>query len=591
MPQFTAPVRDFQFLLHEWLKVTDCDLPGFEEIDEGLVDSLLQEGGRFCEEVLFPLNQSGDQEGCNLKDGKVTLPSGFVDAYKAYCESGWPSFTCDTHYGGQGLPEVINMPMIEMICSANLSFGMLPGLSHGAYNAIHKHATQELKYTYLPKITSGEWAGVMCLTEPQCGTDLGLIRTKAEPKKDGSYAISGTKIFISDGEQDATDNIVHLVLAKLPDAPPGVKGISLFLVPKKKVKQDGTLGQRNGVTCGSIEHKMGIHGSPTCVMNYDNAKGWLVGEKHKGLRAMFTMMNEARLYVGVQGLGLSEVSYQNALAYAKERIQGRALKGAAFPKKAADPIIVHPDVRRMLLTMRAFNEGARALTLYTALQIDTEKRSNDERVKQEADDFVQLATPIIKAYFTDMGFENTNLGMQIYGGHGYVKEYGMEQYVRDARIAQIYEGANGIQALDLVGRKLSKHTGRYLRSFFHPATEFVAAHRDNPDMAEFTKALHKAIGSAQNASMWIAVNGLGNPDDAAAGSVEYLRLLALAILGYIWSQLALLALEKLKDDPNNSFYKQKLGTARFFMHKMLPQHYSLLASIVAGSNVMMEDIV
>lgn len=591
MPQFTAPAQDFKFLLHDWLKVTEVDMPGFEDLDEGLVDSLLQEGGRFCEEVLFPLNQSGDAEGCVFDKGNVTLPAGFPDAYKAYVEAGWPSFTCDPTYGGQGLPEVVNIPMIEMICSANLSFGMLPGLSHGAYNAIRKHATDELKQTYLPKMTTGEWAGVMCLTEPQCGTDLGLIRAKAEPQDDGSYAITGTKIFISDGEQDATENIIHLVLAKLPDAPPGVKGISLFVVPKLLINDDGSMGAANAVTCGSIEHKMGIHGSPTCVMNYDQSKGWLVGEAHKGLRAMFTMMNEARLYVGVQGLGLAEVSYQNALAYAKERLQGRALKGPKFPEKAADPLIVHPDVRRMLLTMRSFNEGARALTLYTALQIDITKRSDDPVKKQAADDFVQLATPIIKAYFTDMGFECTNLGMQIYGGHGYIKEYGMEQYARDARIAQIYEGANGIQALDLVGRKLSKHTGRYLRSFFHQATDFVAAHRDDPDMAEFTKALHKAIGSAQNASMWIAVNGLGNPDDAAAGSVEYLRLFATVLMGYVWSQLALVAITKLKDDPENVFYKQKLGTAKFFIHKILPQHYSLLASIAAGSKVVMDDVI
>lgn len=583
MPQFTAPTQDFQFLLHDWLKVTAIDLPGFEEIDEGLVDSLLAEGGRFCEEVLFPINQSGDQEGCTFDNGKVSLPSGFKEAYESYVQSGWPSFTCDPAYGGQGLPEVINMPMIEMICSANLSFGMLPGLSHGAVNALYKHATDELKERFLPKMVSGEWAGVMCLTEPQCGTDLGLIRTKAEPNDDGSYNISGTKIFISDGEQDATENIIHLVLAKLPDAPDGVKGISLFVVAK--VNEDGS---PNAVTCGSIEHKMGIHGSPTCVMNYDNAQGWLVGEPHKGLRAMFTMMNEARLYVGVQGLGLSEVAYQNAASYAKERLQGRALKGDKYPNKAADPLVVHPDIRRMLLTMRSFNEGARALTLYTALQIDTHKRSEDEDVRKAADDFVQLATPIIKAYFTDMGYESTNLGMQIYGGHGYIKEYGMEQYARDARIAQIYEGANGIQALDLVGRKLPKHTGRYLRSFFHPATEFVAEHRDNPKMAEFTKPLYQAIKGAQNASMWLAVNGLGNPEDAASGSVEYLRLMALAIMAYIWAQLAKTALDKLENQENTVYYENKLTTARFFMTKILPAHHSLLASIVAGSKSTME---
>lgn len=589
MPIFTAPTKDFEFLLNDFLEVENQKhLNGFDEVDASLISSLLSEGARLCEEVLFPINQSGDAEGCKFDNGKVTLPKGFKEAYQTYIESGWTSFTCDPAYGGQGLPEVVNMPIIEMICSANLSFGMIPGLTHGAYNAIAKHASDELKQKYLPKMVDGSWTGVMCLTESHCGTDLGLIRTKATPEKDGSYKINGSKIFISAGEQDATENIIHLVLAKLPDAPEGAKGISLFLVPKMKVNDDGSLAGENGVTCGSIEHKMGIHASPTCVMNYDNAVGYLVGKPHKGLRAMFTMMNEARLYVGVQGLGLSEVAYQNAAAYAKERLQGRALKGAKYPEKPADPLLVHPDVRRMLLTMRSFNEGARALTLYTALKLDITKRHEDEAARQEADDFVQLITPILKAYLTDMGFESTNLGMQIYGGHGYIKEYGMEQYSRDARIAQIYEGTNGIQALDLVGRKLPKHTGRYLRSLFHPASEFIAEHRDNEKMSDITKALYKAIDSAQKATLWIGANGLADPNEAAAGSVEYLRLLALVAMGYMWAQMAEIAVRKLEaGEGDQAFYEAKLETAKFFMAKMLPAHYGLLASIVGGAKPMM----
>lgn len=588
MPSYKAPIRDFEFVLKELLEIDKYKhLKGFDSIDDSLASSLLAEGAKLCEEVLFPLNQSGDKEGVKFDNGKVTVPAGFKDAYHTYIGSGWTSFTCDQAYGGQGLPEVLNMPIIEMICSSNLSFGITPGLTHGAYNAIAHHASEELKQKFLPKMVSGEWTGVMCLTEPQCGTDLGLIRTTATPSGN-SYKISGSKIFISAGDQDITENIVHLVLAKLPDAPAGVKGISLFIVPKIMVDDEGNLGAVNKVSCGSIEHKMGIHASPTCVMNYDGAEGYLVGEPHKGLRAMFTMMNEARLYVGVQGLGLAEVSYQNASIYAKERLQMRSLKGAKYPEKAADPLVVHPDVRRMLLTMRSFTEGARALSLMTALKIDIHKRSENEEERTKADEFIQIITPILKSYFTDMGFEVTNMGMQIYGGHGYIAEYGMEQYVRDARIAQIYEGANGIQALDLVGRKLPKNTGRYLRSIFHPATEFVAEHKDNPSMSEFTKPLHQAIGSAQQASLWIAANGMGNPDEAASGSSEYLRLMALMVFGYMWAMMAEVALRKLESgDADKEFYENKLHVARFYMTKILPYHYGLLASIVAGSKTTM----
>lgn len=591
MPQYKAPIRDFEFVLHELLGVSDGlyeKLKGFEEVDKNLVDAFLGEGAKLCEEVLFPLNQSGDKQGVTFDNGKVSVPAGFKEAYQTYIASGWTSFSCDQVYGGQGLPEVLNMPVIEMICSANLSFGITPGLTHGAYNAIHMHASEPLKQRFLPNMVNGTWTGVMCLTEPQCGTDLGLITTKATPNNDGTYLISGSKIFISAGDQDITDNIIHLVLAKLPDAPDGVKGISLFLVPKKWVNEDGSVAGDNGVSCGSIEHKMGIHASPTCVMNYENAKGYLVGEAHKGLRAMFTMMNEARLYVGVQGLGLAEIAYQNAAIYAKDRLQGRDLKGAKYPDKKADPLIVHPDIRRMLLTMRSFTEGARALALYTAMKLDIAKRHNDPKVQQEADDFIQCITPILKAYFTDMGFEVTNLGMQIYGGHGYIREYGMEQYVRDARIAQIYEGANGIQALDLVGRKLPKDAGKYLRSFFHPATQFVEQHRADESMAEFTKSLHTALKNAQQASLWVAAQGMGDPNEAAAVSVEYLRLMAIAVFAYMWAKMAYAALQGIKKNPHDaSFYEAKLVTARFFMKKIVPYQYGLLAAIVEGSKPIM----
>lgn len=570
MPQYTAPIRDFQFLLHEFLHVEEH----FPDLSPDLTTPILEEGAKFCQEVLFPLNQSGDEEGCRFEGGNVALPKGFKEAYQAYVAGGWPGLTCDPAYGGQGLPEVMAMPITEMICSANLAFGLIPGLTHGAYNALQRHASDALKSQFLPKMIEGSWTGVMCLTEPQCGTDLGLIRTTATPQEDGSYHITGGKIFISCGEHDGSDNIIHLILAKLPNAPKGTKGISLFVAPK--IMPDGS---KNALSCSSIEHKMGIHASSTCVMNYDKAVGYLVGEPHQGLKAMFTMMNEARIYVGVQGLGLAEVSYQNAAAYAKERLQGRSLKGAKYPDKPADPLLVHPDIRRMLLTMRSFNEGARALVMYTALEVDKAKKGDEE-----AENWVQLITPIVKAYLTDGGFESTNLGMQVLGGYGYIREYGMEQYARDARIAQIYEGANGIQALDLVGRKLPLHTGRLLRSFFHPASEFIAAERDNKDMAEFTKPLHKALGSLQKASLWIADNGMRDPENAAAGSVEYLRMFALCVVGYMWARMAKLALEKRTEAP---FYAAKLSVARFYMQKILPAHYGLLASIVAGAKPMM----
>ncbi|MBL0319564.1 MAG: acyl-CoA dehydrogenase C-terminal domain-containing protein [Alphaproteobacteria bacterium] len=584
MPIFHAPIRDYLFLLQEYFDLSSLnDITGFKELSPDLIESIVQEGGKFCEEVLFPLNQVGDKHGCTFDNGKVTLAPGFKEAYEAYTQSGWSSFTCDPAFGGQGLPNVINMPMIEMICSANLAFGIIPGLSHGAYNALAVHGDETLKHVVLPKLTSGEWTGVMCLTEPQCGTDLGLITTRAEPQPDGSYRLFGDKIFISAGEHDAVGNIVHMVLAKLPDAPEGVHGISLFLAGKN----DLDTNKPNGITCTSMEEKMGIHGTPTCVMHYENAKAYMVGIPHKGLRAMFTMMNEARLYVGVQGLGLAEVAYQNAAQYAKERLQGRSLNGKKYPEKSADPIVVHPDVRRMLLTMRSFVEGARALVLDIALQLDISKHHPDKLVKAAADDYVQLMTPILKAYLTDKGFEAANLAMQVYGGHGYIRESGIEQYSRDARIAQIYEGANGIQALDLVGRKLPRNTGRYLRSFFHPITQFINSHRDTPEMAEFNKPLYQAVTSLQQASLWIAQKGLTNPEDGAAAATDYLTMFGHVALGFHFAKMAELCLNKQKTNPS-SFYQAKLATARFFIQKILPQHYGLLATITSGSKSIME---
>ena len=589
MPVYKAPVRDFQFIIDEHLNLRQyADVPGFAPENIDMMPAVLEAAAQMCEEVLFPLNQKGDKIGLKYKDGVVTMPDGFKEAYKTYVDGGWPSFTCDPAYGGQGLPDVLNMPLMEMVCSANLSFGLTPGLSHGAYNALMSYASDELKARYLPKMVSGHWSGVMCLTEPQAGTDLGLIRTKAEPNADDSYSITGGKIFISSGEHELTENIVHLILARLPDAPPGIKGISLFVSSKYHVNEDGSLGERNKIRCEAIEHKMGLHCSPTCVMNYDGAKAYLVGEKHKGMRAMFVMMNAARLYVGVQGLGIGEVAYQNALAYSKERLQMRALKGAMYPDKPADPITVHPDVRRMLLTQKAFAEGGRSLAMEMALKIDLAHRHPDAAARQECDDFVQLMTPITKSYLTDGGFEMASLAVQCYGGYGYIGEYGVEQYVRDARITMIYEGTNGIQAMDLVGRKLAMNTGRYLRAFFHPASEFVAKHKDNPAMAEFTKPLHVHLGYLQQATLWIATRGMADPNEAGAAAVEYQRMFAQVALAWIWARQALIALDKISKGEDKEFYQAKIDTARFFMQRILPQNVGLLASLTNGSKSIMQ---
>ncbi len=585
MPVYSAPMENIKFILHDVLGAESLtEIPGFEEATPDLVDQILEEGAKICESVLFPLNQSGDEESCIFKDGDVTTPKGFKEAYDEFTQGGWCGVSADPEYGGMGLPMLVNTVMQEMICSANFSFGMYPGLSQGAYEALHHFGTPEQKQTYLPKLVTGEWSGTMCLTEPHCGTDLGLIRSKAVSNDDGSFNITGTKIFISAGEHDLTSNIIHLVLARLPDAPEGVKGISLFVVPKF-LPEDMS---RNPINCGSIEHKMGIKASSTCVMNLEEAKGWLVGKPHKGLKAMFVMMNAARLGVAMQGLGIAEVSYQNALAYAKDRLQMRALDGAKSPDKPADPIIVHPDVRRMLLTSKAFCEGGRALSYWVGMNLDISLHHPDSDKKQEADDLVQLLTPILKAYQTDMGFEVSSLAMQVHGGHGYIAEYGVEQYTRDARIAMIYEGTNGIQALDLVGRKMGAHMGRYLRRFFHPVSQFIEENQTNADLQEFIFPLAKSFAKLQQSTAIIAQKGLKDPVEAGAASVDYLRQFALVAMGYMWIQMAKVAQEKVAEGADNKkFYDSKIKTAQFFFARMLPESDWHFKAIMSGKDSLM----
>lgn len=588
MPIYKAPVEELGFLLNDVFQVDRYDnLPGFTDASADIRDAIFGEAAKLTEQVLQPLNLPGDQEGCtHHADGRVTTPKGFKDAYKQLSESGWIGLSSPAEFGGQGLPYTITALVNEMLCSSNMAFAMYSGLVQGAVAAILAHANDELKQIYLPKMISGEWAGTMNLTEPHCGTDLGLLRTKAVKQADGSYKISGTKIFISGGEQDLTDNIIHLVIARIDGAPAGVRGISLFIVPKVMVNADGSLGARNGVSCGSIEHKMGIHGNATCVMNYDNATGFLVGEENRGLNAMFTMMNEARLGVGIQGLAQSEVAYQNAVAYARDRLQGRALTGVAAPDKAADPIIVHPDVRRTLLSIRAFNEAARALVIWTALKSDVAHRSGDAKEREAADDQLGLMTPVIKGVLTDVGFANAVAAQQMYGGHGYIAENGMEQFVRDARIAMIYEGANGIQALDLVGRKLPRDDGRAIKAFFAEVMGFIKEQAGVEAMKSFTAPLGAAVTDLQKATLWLAQNAVKNPDEGAAGSTDYMHLLGLVALGYMWARMARVALDKSSGDAARA--RARLATGKFFMERMLPETSLRLARIQGGAATIME---
>jgi acyl-CoA dehydrogenase len=587
MPSYKAPVDDVLFLLKDVFHIERYDnLPGFADANIETLAAILGEGAKFCEEVLQPLNRVGDKEGCKRNaDGSVTTPKGFKEAYRQMAEGGWIGLSAEAEYGGQGLPHTVDAAMNEFASAANMAFNMYPGLSKGAYRAISIHGSDEQKKKYLPKLASGEWSGTMNLTEPHCGTDLGLIRTKAVPQKDGSYKISGTKIFISAGEHDLAKNIVHLVLARIEGAPEGVKGISLFVTPKLKINADGSVGGPNGVSCGSIEEKMGIHGNSTCVINYDEATAWLVGEANRGLNAMFVMMNEARLGVGIQGLALSEVAYQNAAQYAKDRLQGRAISGVKAPDKPADPIIVHPDIRRMLMTMRAFNEAARALMLWTALKGDVALQSDDEKTRQAADDHMGLLTPVIKGVFTDKGFENAVLAQQVFGGHGYIQEHGMEQFVRDARIAMIYEGANGIQALDLVGRKLPKDGGRALQAFLTEVNGYIKERGAEAALAPYVKPLAQALGELQQATMWFMQNALANPENAGAGSTDYMHLFGLVALGYMWCLIAEAA--KAKAAAGNGAAERmeaKLVTGRFFAERMLPAATTHLARIKAGAS-------
>ncbi len=586
MPRYQAPVRDMQFLLKDVLKIGNyANLPGFGEVTGDLVDAILEEGGKFSSEVLQPLNAVGDKEGCvRNADASVKTPTGFKAAYDKMCEAGWNAMSADPEYGGQGLPHVLNIAYSEMSSSANMAFSMYPGLTHGAYSAILEGASDEQKRTYVPNMVSGKWSGTMNLTEPQCGTDLGLIKTKAVPQSDGTYKITGQKIWISGGEQDLTENIIHLVLARIEGAPEGIKGISLFIVPKFMVKDDGSLGDRNALECGGLEEKMGIHGNATCVMHYDGATGFLVGEENKGMRTMFVMMNAARLGVGLQGLAQSEVAYQNAAEFARERLQMRALTGPAAADKPADPIIVHPDVRRMLMDARAFNEGARAFAYWTMLQNDLEHRSPDEETRQKAADYMGLMTPVVKGFLTDRGFRSASDAVQLHGGTGYTREQGVEQFLRDAKIAMIYEGTNGIQALDLVGRKLSANGGRAIFTLFKDIDDFCAAHEDTPGMGPYVEGLKGAKVQLQEATMWLMQNGMANFNNAGAASHDYLNLFGLTALAWMWGQMAVVALQKKGSDP---FYDNKLTTGAYFLSRILPETGMHLAKVKTGADDMM----
>ncbi|MBV0890638.1 acyl-CoA dehydrogenase C-terminal domain-containing protein [Paracoccus sp. Z118] len=584
MTRYTAPIQDMQFLLHDVLKLPQSGLPGHDELDRDFTAAILDAAGQLASDVLEPLNRVGDEQGCVLENGVVRTPDGFKAAFDAVREGGWTGLDCDPEYGGQGMPYVLGLATGEMFVSANLAFNMYQGLTHGAYSAIHAHGTDAQKRTYLPKMVSCEWTGTMNLTEPHCGTDLGLLRTKAEPQDDGSYLITGQKIFISAGDHDLADNVIHLVLAKAPGGGEGTKGISLFIVPKFLVNEDGSLGERQPVSVGKLEEKMGIHGNATCVMNYDGAKGWLLGDLHKGMRAMFTMMNEARLGVGLQGYAAAEAAYQNAVDYARDRLQGRAVTGAENPSGPADPIIVHPDVRRMLMDQRSFLEGARALAFWAAHMIDKADAGD-----QDAHGLISLMTPVIKGFLTDKGFDGTVQAQQVYGGHGYIEEWGMSQFVRDARIAMIYEGANGIQALDLVGRKLALDGGRHVMAFFEMVKGFIREHEGDEELkADFLDPLKAASKDLQAASMFFMERGMKTPNDALAGSYDFMHLFGHVALGLMWGRIAVAAKAALAaGEGDEGFLRDKLTTGRYYMARHLPMTGTHLARIRSGGDVVM----
>ncbi len=592
MPTYNPPVRDMQFVLHEVLHVADelKALPAHAETDADTINAVIEEAGKFAAEVTFPLNISGDEEGCTLDKTthEVKAPKGFKEAYAKFVEGGWPALSCDPEYGGQGLPYVVNQCLYEMLNSANQAWTMYPGLSHGAYEALSAHGTDEQKKTYLPKLVSGEWTGTMCLTEPHCGTDLGLLRTKAEPQADGTYRITGNKIFISAGEHDLAENIVHLVLARLPDAPKGSKGISLFVVPKYKVKADGSLGERNPIFCAGLEHKMGIHGNATAQIVIEGATGTLVGEPNKGLQAMFVMMNAARLGVGNQSLGLTEVAYQNALAYAKDRLQMRSLSGVKAKDKEADPIIVHPDVRKMLMTAKAYAEGGRALQIFCTLLLDKEHHHPDEKVRKESGELVALLTPIVKAFITDNGHISTNACMQVFGGHGFIKEWGMEQFVRDNRINMIYEGTNTVQSLDLLGRKVLANNGASLKKFGKLVAALVEEEGVNEKMAEFINPIAGLGDQLTKFTTEIGFKGFQNPDEVGAAAVDYLRVAGHFVFGYLFARMAQVALRQIAAGNDDPFYLAKLQTARFYFAKLFPETATLMRTARAGSKVLMD---
>jgi len=584
MPSYTAPVKDLQFVLHEVLKASASDISGYSELEPDFTAAVLEEAGKICSDVLAPLNAVGDKEGCSLENGVVRVPTGFKEAFDQVREGGWTGLDMPEEYGGQNMPYVLGTAVGEMFSASNQAFTMYQGLTHGAASAILAHGTDAQKETFLPKMVSCEWTGTMNLTEPHCGTDLGLMRTKAEPQDDGSFKLSGQKIFISSGEHEMAGNIIHLVLAKIPGGPDGIKGVSLFIVPKFMVNEDGSLGARNGVSCGALEEKMGIHGNSTCVMNYDEATGYLLGTEHKGMRAMFTMMNEARIGVGMQGLAQAEAAYQNAVVYAKDRLQGRDVTGVKNPDGPADPLIVHPDVRRMLMDQKSFVEGARAFILWGSSLIDAAHRAGDK----DADGLISLMTPVIKGFLTDVGYAMTVEAQQVYGGHGYIEEWGMSQFTRDARIAMIYEGANGVQALDLVGRKLAQDGGKHVMAFFEMVKNFCAEQKDVEGMEAFVEPLKKASKDLQAAGMFFMQNGMKNPNAALAGSTDFMHMMGHVCLGLMWARMARASLDALASSPADAaFYETKLATGRYYMARRLPATALHLARIESGADTVM----